>query len=153
MLKAQPLWTDNSIMKFFRSLSHKSGLTALLILAVCLMPLLGMGKHVHLAETHMGAELHSHHAESHGFHMHGSQHDNIDIDESHPSDSQEVALDVDIRVMQLAKLIALVCLAIVFHLRFVKTSPVIRPDYSPPIKNIYEIFSALLRGPPASILH
>ena len=134
-------------MNQLRPATYQKCIVGMLILTLCLMPLLDL--HIHLPETHMGAALHSHHAETHGFHLHASQHDNIDVEIEHQSDTKQINLDVDTRLVKVFKFLTLISLAIIFLNSFNAISSLIRLNYINPFQNPFEIFRALLRGPPA----
>lgn len=133
-------------MKHPRPATFKQAFIGLLCLSLCLLPLLGL--HIHLAATHQGSELHSHHAETHGFHVHTTQHDNIDIEAEHLSDTQKIDLDTDTRQVKVFKVLALIALAIMFLAGFITSRSITQFNYIVPLLNPFEIFRALLRGPP-----
>ena len=136
-------------MKLPVPLSLRNSLIGVVILSLCMMPLLGMGMHIHLAEIHMGHDLHGHDTETHGFHLHKSSHDNIDIDAQHLSDTQQIDIEQDSRLNKVFKLLALFSLVVIFLTGFVTARAVTLSDYAPPLRDTFEIFNSLLRGPPA----
>ena len=119
----------------------------LLIFSLSMLPLLGL--HIHLPTAHMGNELHYHNAETHGFHVHVSQHDNIDVEPAHPSDTPQINLELDTQLHKHLKILALLALGFILLNRYsdgVITLP--RRNYFPPITEFFEIFRAMRRGPP-----
>jgi len=119
----------------------------LLILSLCLMPLLGL--HIHLPATHIGEELHSHATETHGFHIHASQHDNIDIEPGHPSDSPQVDLELETQLHKIIKILALFGLAFILLPVGIGRIIIRRHNYVSPFYKHFEIYCAMRRGPPA----
>lgn len=136
-------------MKLLQSLHFRKALIGSIIVSLCLMPLLGMGLHIHLPEVHMGSDLHAHHAETHAFHLHASQHDNIDTEAQHPSDTQQVNIEIDSRLNKLVKFLALFCLSFIFITGFITLQRIVQVDYRVPVRYRFEVFTSLLRGPPA----
>ncbi len=134
-------------MKRTKPASFNKYLIGILILSLCMMPLLGL--HIHLPKTHMGTELHSHHTETHAFHLHGSQHDNIDLEIDHLSDTQQINLEIDVQLHKIIKILALITLALIFLSGFIAYTAITRRHYIPPCHNPFEIFRAMRRGPPA----
>ncbi|MDH5407903.1 MAG: hypothetical protein OEZ33_02080 [Gammaproteobacteria bacterium] len=125
---------------------HRPFLISLLIVSLGMMPLLGL--HIHLPETHSDTAPHTHQSETHGFHIHTSQHDNIDVEEAHRSDTTEINLDLDAQIHKIIKILAFVASLFIFILwQFEKIQP-IRIRFIPPCRSLFEPYSAMRRGPP-----
>ena len=133
-------------MKIASHSARTKALLGLLMLSLCMMPLLGL--HIHLPEAHTGDELHLHQTEMHGFHVHTSQHDNIDVEAGHLSNSPQINLELESQLHKIIKILGLFCL--VFSLISSSLVRVIlqRHHYVVPVSHFFEIFRAMRRGPP-----
>lgn len=97
----------------------------------------------------MGTVPHFHQVETHGFHLHISQHDNIDISASHHSDTQEISLDVETHYLKIIKVLAIVFLTLFILSIVYRKISIVRIFYFPLFKKPFEVVYAMRRGPPA----
>ena len=129
------------------NISPNKALIGILILCLSMLPLLGL--HIHLPASHMGTDTHFHQAETHGFHLHTTQHENVFVDGEHSNDSQSVKLVIDTRLLKIVKIFAIVVLFITLLSAFITCRTITLFNYDTPVLNPFEYFRALLRGPPA----
>lgn len=134
-------------MKLPSPAKYRNCLVGLLILSLCMMPLLGL--HLHLPATHMGDELHSHAVETHGFHLHATSHDSIDIEPMHQSDTLQISLDVESQLHKVIQLLALVTLLVLVMAAFAARMISTVSNLVIPLQSSFEVFLAMRRGPPS----